>query len=69
MDRPKHRVVPRSGIAQEQCVLDSPPRQTIIADRVGDEVVIGKHEVKEVVDAVVVEDIDITQRFSAAGGF
>lgn len=49
-------------MSQEQCVLDTTPRQAIVADRVCDKIVIGKDEMKEMVEAIVVEDIDIPNR-------
>lgn len=54
---------------EEQRVFDATPSQTIVADRVGNEVMVGEHQMKKVVDAVVEYDIDVTNRFARTRGF
>lgn len=66
---PKHGVVPATRITDEQCVLNSPPRETIVAHSVSDEVVVGQDEVKEMVDAIVIDDVNVAQCLSRASCF
>lgn len=66
---PQHRVIPAAGITDEQRVFDSPPREAVVADRVCDEIVIRKNEVKQMVDAIVIKNIDVTESLSGAGCF
>ena len=69
MHRPQHQVIPIARVSNEQCVVDPPPIQSVSADGMSDEIVIWQHEMKQVVQAVVEQDIHIANRFPAAGGF
>ena len=53
----------------EQRVVDAPPVESVIADRMRDEVVVGQHQVKQVIEAFMVDDIDVANTFAAPGGF
>lgn len=54
---------------QKQGIFDATPSDAIIANRVGDEVVIGQNQVKQMINPVVVQDVNITQCLPRSGGF
>jgi hypothetical protein len=60
MHGPQHVVVPFARVADEQRVLDPSPGHAVRAHGMGDEVMIGQHQMEEVIGAVMIDDIDVT---------
>lgn len=54
---------------QKQGIFDATPSDAIVADRVGNEVVIGQNQVEQMINPVVVQDVNITQCLPRSGGF
>ncbi len=60
MHGPQHVVVPAAWVSDEKRVLDAPPGQAVFADGMGYKVVIGEDKVKEMVQTVVKDHVDVT---------
>ena len=69
MHGPEHEIVPTAGVTDEKCIPDTPPMDSIGADGMRDEIVVWQDEVEEVIQAVVIEDVDVADCFSAAVSF
>lgn len=54
---------------QKQGIFDATPGDAIVADRVGNEVVIGQNQVEQMINPIVVQDVNITQCLPRSGGF
>ena len=64
--RPQHRIVPATGMSNEQRVANSKPTDAIFADRMRDKIVVRQHQVKQVVQAVVEQNVYVAEGFAAA---
>jgi hypothetical protein len=56
-------------LTNEDGILHAPPLQAVVADRVCNEVVIGQNQMKEMINAVVKNDIHIAQSLTGTGSF
>jgi hypothetical protein len=64
MHRPEHVIIPGFGVANKERILDSPPSYRILTDGVGNVVVVGQRQMEEVVKAVVLDHVDVTDFIS-----
>lgn len=59
MHRPQHIIIPGTGIANEKRILFASPCQPVIADGMGDKVMIGQDQMEQMEQAIMIDDIDI----------
>jgi hypothetical protein len=64
--RPQHQIVPTARITDPQRVVHASPVDAIGAHRMRDEIMIWQDQMKQMVQPIVIDNIHVTNRFSAA---
>ena len=60
MHRPQHIVIPGHRITDKEGILNPAPLETILTDSVSNVVVVRQGQVKQMVNPLVLDDINIT---------
>ena len=59
MHRPQHVVIPGAGFSGEEGVPGAPPAHAVVGDGMSDVVMVGQHQMKEVVELPAADHIDV----------